>query len=198
MERSGSPSPKHYGEAMVRRRSADVNLDALFRPGSAARKIAERLMTGKPQTRYELVEGQGLGTSVTTVNRVVAHLEKAGAIITGEIASDGRQAVFRLVEVTSPKGGRPYLHMGDRVRVVAAPNPFGGRHADRRNGGQVHLPRRAPWRGHEREHQVDLAPTVEAIQRVDGTLSNVRFEAHGTTSGERVVVLESVRILTEA
>ena len=49
-------------------------------------------MTGKPQTRYELVEG--LGTSVTTVNRVVAQLEKAGAIITREIGSDGRQALF--------------------------------------------------------------------------------------------------------
>ena len=40
--------------------------------------------------------------------------------------------------------------------------------------------------------------TVEAVERVDGTLSNVRFEAHGTTSGERVVVLESVRNVTEA
>ena len=75
-------------------------------------------MTGKPQTRYELVEG--LGTSVTTVNRVVAQLEKAGAIVTREIGSDGRQAVFRVVDVTGPKAARPYLHLGDQVRVVAA------------------------------------------------------------------------------
>jgi DNA-binding MarR family transcriptional regulator len=38
-------------------------------------------MTGTPETRSQLVEG--LGTSVTTVNRVVAQLEKAGAIVTG-------------------------------------------------------------------------------------------------------------------
>ncbi len=75
-------------------------------------------MTGKPQTRSQLVEG--LGTSVTTVNRVVAQLEKAGAIVTREIGSDGKQAVFRVVDVTGPKAARPYLHLGDRVRVVAA------------------------------------------------------------------------------
>ena len=75
-------------------------------------------MTGKPQTGYQLVEG--LGTSITTVDRVVVQLEKAGAIITREIGSDGRQVVFRLVDVTGPKGACPYLHQGDRVRVVAA------------------------------------------------------------------------------
>ncbi len=103
---------------MVRQKTAVINLDTLFRSGSAARKVAERLMTGKPQTRYELVEG--LATSVTTVNRVVAQLEEAGAIITREIGSDGRQAVFRLVDVTAARAKRPYLHIGDRVRVVAA------------------------------------------------------------------------------
>ena len=86
-------------------------------------------MTGKPQTRYELVDG--LGTSVTTVNRVVPQLEKAGAIVTREIGSDGRQAVFRVVDVTGPKAARPYLHLGDQVRVVAAP-PVRRRHAHRR------------------------------------------------------------------
>ena len=46
---------------MATQKLAEINLDTLFRPGSAARKIAERLMTGKPQTRSQLVEG--LGTS---------------------------------------------------------------------------------------------------------------------------------------
>ena len=89
---------------MARQKTASINLDALFRPGSAARRIAERLMTGKPQTRSQLVAG--LGTSVTTVNRVVAQLEKAGAIMTREIGADGRQAVFRVVDVTGPKAAR--------------------------------------------------------------------------------------------
>jgi hypothetical protein len=106
---------------MVRQKPAGINLEALFRSGSAVRKVAEGLMTGEPQTRYELVEG--LATSVTTVNRVVAQLEEAGAIITREIGSDGRQAVFRLVDVTTAKVVRPYLHIGDRVRVVAARLP---------------------------------------------------------------------------
>ena len=90
-----------HSDRMVRPKAASINLDFLFRPGSAARRIAERLMTGKPQTRYELVDG--LGTSVTTVNRVVPQLEKAGAIVTREIGSDGRQAVFRVVDVTGQK-----------------------------------------------------------------------------------------------
>ena len=59
-------------------------------------------MTGKPQTRSQLVDG--LGTSVTMVNRVVAQLEKAGAIVTREIGADGKQAVFRVVDVVGPSG----------------------------------------------------------------------------------------------
>ena len=90
-----------HSDDMARPKATSINLDALFRTGSAARRIAERLMTGKPQSRSQLVAG--LGTSVTTVNRVVAQLEKAGAIITREIGSDGKQAVFRLVDVTGPK-----------------------------------------------------------------------------------------------
>ena len=70
-----------HSDDMARPKATSINLDALFRTGSAARRIAERLMTGKPQSRAQLVAG--LGTSVTTVNRVVAQLEKAGAIITG-------------------------------------------------------------------------------------------------------------------
>ncbi len=40
--------------------------------------------------------------------------------------------------------------------------------------------------------------TVQGIERVDDTLSNVRFEAHGATSGDRMVVLDSVRNVTDA
>ena len=40
--------------------------------------------------------------------------------------------------------------------------------------------------------------TVQGIELVDDTLSNVRFEAHGATSGDRTVVLESVRNVTDA
>ncbi len=133
---------------MPRRKAASINLDTIFRSGSAAHKIAERLMAGKPQTRYELVEG--LGTSVTTVNRVVGQLEKAGAIITREIGSDGKQAVFRLVDVTGPKAARPYLHLGERVRVVAARLSGDDMLVDVFNG-QGHFPGRSPRRGHKRE-----------------------------------------------
>ena len=90
---------------MARPKAASINLDDLFRPASAARRIAERLMTGKPRTRAQLVEG--LGTSVTTVNRVVAQLEKAGAIITREVGADGRQAVFRRGRRDRAKRGAP-------------------------------------------------------------------------------------------
>jgi DNA-binding Lrp family transcriptional regulator len=176
---------------MARRKAASINLDALFRSGSAARRIAERLMTGKPQTRSQLVEG--LGTSVTTVNRVVAQLEKAGAIITREI--DGKQAVFRVVDVTGPKGARPYLHLGDQVRVVAA----------RLSGDDMVVDvsvDRHTYRGVVRGvvTNVNLGgyATVQGIELVDDTLSNVRFEAHGATSGDRMVVLESVRNVTDA
>ena len=40
--------------------------------------------------------------------------------------------------------------------------------------------------------------TVQGIELVDDTLSNVRFEAHGAASGDRTVVLESVRNVTDA
>jgi predicted ArsR family transcriptional regulator len=177
---------------MARPKAVSINLDALFRPGSAARRIADRLMTGKPQTRAQLVEG--LGTSVTTVNRVVGQLEKAGAIITREIRSDGRQAVFRVVDVTGPKAARPYLHLGDQVRVVAA----------RVSGDDMLIDVAADkhtYRGVVRGvvTNVNLGgyATVQGIELVDDTLSNVRFEAHGATSGDRTVVLESVRNVTD-
>ena len=187
-----------WGEAlqsddMARPKAASINLDTLFRSGSAARRIAERLMTGKPQTRYQLVEG--LGTSVTTVNRVVAQLEKAGAIITREIGSDGKQAVFRVVDVTGPKAARPYLHLGDRVRVVAA----------RLSGDDMLIDvsvdkhtYRGVVRGVVTNVNLGGYATVQGIELVDDTLSNVRFEAHGATSGDRMVVLESVRNVTDA
>jgi hypothetical protein len=149
-------------------------------------------MTGKPQTRSQLVEG--LGTSVTTVNRVVGQLEKAGAIVTREIGSDGRQAVFRVVDVTGPKAARPYLHLGDQVRVVAA----------RLSGDDMLIDvsvdkhtYRGVVRGVVTNVNLGGYATVQGIELVDDTLSNVRFEAHGAASGDRIVVLESVRNITE-
>jgi DNA-binding Lrp family transcriptional regulator len=178
---------------MARPKSAGINLETLFRSGSAARKIAERLMTGKPQTRNELVEG--LGTSVTTVNRVVAQLEKAGAIITREIGSDGRQAVFRLVDVTTPGSKRPYLHIGDRVRVVAARLSGDDMLIDVSSGKDTY---RGVVRGVITNVNMGSYAMVQAVERVDDTLSDVRFEVHGSTSGDRMVVLESVRNVTDA
>jgi hypothetical protein len=178
---------------MARSKAASINLDALFRSGSAAHKVAERLMTGKPQSRNELVAG--LGTSVTTVNRVVAQLEGAGAIITREIGSDGRQAVFRLVDVTTAKSKRPYLHIGDRVRVVAARLSGDDMLIDVSSGKDTY---RGVVRGVITNVNMGSYAVVQGIERVDDTLSNVRFEVHGSTSGDRMVVLESVRNVTEA
>jgi len=176
-----------------RRKAGSINLDAMFRPGSGARKIADRLMTGKPQTKYELVEG--LGTSVTTVYRVVARLEEAGAIITRDIGTDGRQTVFRVVDVSASRVARPYLHIGDRARVVAARLSGDDMLIDVSTGRDTY---RGVARGIITNVNMGSYATVQGIERVDDTLSNVRFEVHGTTSGDRMVVLESVRNVTDA
>ncbi len=178
---------------MAKPKAASISLDALFRPGSAARRIAERLMTGKPQTRSQLVAG--LGTSVTTVNRVVAQLERAGAIITREIGSDGRQAVFRVVDVTGPKAARPYLHLGDQVRVVAALVSGDDMLIDVSVDKHTY---RGVVRGVVTNVNLGGYATVQGIELVDETLSNVRFESHRADSGDRTVVLESVRNVTDA
>lgn len=73
---------------------AGVNLDAIFRKSSKARIVAERLLTGKSQTRADLVEG--LDLSMTTVPRVVEALEAAGVQV--ERKTDRtRQAVYRVL-----------------------------------------------------------------------------------------------------
>ena len=95
---------------------SNINLDDLFRRDSAAKVVAERLMTGKARTRQELVEG--LHVSVTTVNRVVETLTAAGAHFVRDIADDGRQARFRLVEVRRIKPKFPTLD--DEVEIVGA------------------------------------------------------------------------------
>ena len=135
-------------------------------------------MTGRPQTRSQLVAG--LGTSVTTVNRVVAQLEKAGAIITREIGSDGRQAVFRVVDVTGPKAALPYLNLGDQVRVVAARLSGDDMLVDVSVDKHTY---RGVVRGVVTNVNLGGYATVQGIELVDDTLSNVRFEAHGATSG---------------
>jgi predicted ArsR family transcriptional regulator len=178
---------------VARAKAASINLDGMFRPGSGARKIAERLMTGKPQTKYELVAG--LDTSVTTVYRVVGRLEAAGAIITRDIGPDGRQTVFRLVEVSARKVARPYLHLGDRVRVIAARLSGDDMLIDVSTGKDTY---RGVVRGVITNVNVGSYATVQGIERVDDTLSNVRFEVHGSASGDRMVVLESVRNVTDA
>ncbi len=71
-----------------------VDLDTLFRKQSKARTVAERLLSGKPQSRQELVAG--LELSMTTVPRVVEALESAGVVV--ERTTDRtRQAVYRVV-----------------------------------------------------------------------------------------------------
>jgi DNA-binding Lrp family transcriptional regulator len=176
----------------TRRNTGSINLDDLFRPGSHARKIAERLMTGKPMSRNQLVDG--LNTSVTTVNRVVSTLQKAGAITTREIGGDGKQAIFRLVEVTTPKAERPYLQLGERVRVVAAGLSGDDMLIDTAIGKYIY---RGAVRGVITNVNIGGYATVVGIERVDDTLANVRFEVHGTTIGDRTVVLESVRNVTQ-
>jgi DNA-binding Lrp family transcriptional regulator len=171
--------------------AASINLDAMFRVGSGARRIADRLMTGKPLTKNELVEG--LGTSVTTVYRVVARLEEAGAIITRHIGPDGRQTVFRLVEVSARKVERPYLHLGDRVRVIAARLSGDDMLIDVSTGKDTY---RGVVRGVVSNVNMGSYATVQGIERVDDVLSNVRFEVHSAASGDRLVVLESVRNVT--
>jgi predicted ArsR family transcriptional regulator len=178
--------------AVARARAGSIRVDAMFRAGSGARRIAERLMTGKPQTKYELVKG--LDTSVTTVYRVVARLEEAGAIITRRIGPDGRQTVFQLVEVSARRVARPYLHLGDSVRVVAARLSGDDMLIDVSSGKDIY---RGVVRGVVTNVNMGSYAIVQGIERVDNALSNVRFEVHSTTSGDRVVVLESVRNVTD-
>jgi predicted ArsR family transcriptional regulator len=180
----------HHGQAKPVR---TINLDAMFRSTSGARRIADRLMTGKPQTKYELVEG--LNVSVTTVYRVVDRLEQAGAIITREIGSNGRQTIFRLVDVSERRATRPYLQVGERVRVVAARVSGDDMLVDVATGRDTY---RGVVRGVITNVNMGGYATVQAVERVDDTLSSVRFEAHGASSGDRVVVLESVRNVTDA
>lgn len=93
-----------------------IDLDKHFRRDSAARKVAERLLTGEPQTRQQLTEG--LTVSITTVNRVVEVLEQAGAKIVRQL--DGRQAEFRMVSVGKPKRANEYPALNQEVRFIGA------------------------------------------------------------------------------
>jgi biotin operon repressor len=74
--------------------ATEIDLDSLFRRSSKARVVAERLLTGRQQTREELVDG--LALSMTTVPRVVEALENAGVRI--ERTTDrSRKAAFRVL-----------------------------------------------------------------------------------------------------
>lgn len=70
-----------------------IDLDKSFRRGSRAYQVAERLMTGQPVERQQLVSE--LGVALTTVNRVVDVLREQGATI--DRTSNGRRAIFQVV-----------------------------------------------------------------------------------------------------
>jgi hypothetical protein len=91
----------------------DIDLDQHFRRDSGARSVAERLLTGRPATRQQLV-GDRVG--ITTVNRVVAVLEQAGATI--ERSLDGRQIVYRVGTFSGPKKPYPFPQLDERGRLV--------------------------------------------------------------------------------
>lgn len=95
-----------------------IDLDAHFRKGSAARTVAERLLTGKQFTRQELV--RDMDVSVTTVNRVVDVLEEQGAVIERWTADDGRQTVFRLARTGRPKRQVEYPALNAPALLVRA------------------------------------------------------------------------------
>ena len=96
----------------------DIDLDKHFRADSEARKVAQKLLTGKAHTRQQLVANTNL--SVTTVNRVVEVLTEAGAVIVRDIAEDGRQARFRLTSIGDPKKAKAYPTIQDKAKIVRA------------------------------------------------------------------------------
>ena len=82
--------------SLARRRPSLVttpNLDLMFRKGSKARTVAERLLTGQWLTNTELVEG--LDLSRTTIPRVVKMLTDAGVPVERE-TNRAREAVYRV------------------------------------------------------------------------------------------------------
>lgn len=105
------------------------------------------------------------------------------------------QAAFRLVEVAAPKVERPYLHLGDRVRVVAARISRDDMLVDVTVDKYTY---RGVVRGTVTNVNIGGYATVQIVERVDNLLSNVRLQAHGATSRDRVLVVESVRNVTGA
>lgn len=93
----------------------DINLDELFREDSAARRVAERLLTGRPMTRQELAEPDGI--AVSSVNRVVERLEEAGAVILRDV--DNRQAVFQVVEIRSPRRRNQAPQLDEEGKIIS-------------------------------------------------------------------------------
>lgn len=101
---------------VVRKEFESLDLDELFRPDSAARKVAESLLTGGEISRQELSTQHKV--AVTTVNRVVAALEEAGATIKRD--TKGRHATFQVVSVGPPPVRNPYPMLGAKARLVRA------------------------------------------------------------------------------
>lgn len=102
-----------------------VDLDKNFRQGSAARKVAELLLTGKAASRTELADAATVSygrkarpVSVTTVNRVLEVLEREGCTIRRSVGDDGRQAVFQVVHQGKRKVAREFPPIGAKAQIV--------------------------------------------------------------------------------
>lgn len=93
-----------------------LNLDNYFRSDSAARRVAERLLTGVPATRSELAAGV---VSLTTVNRVVDVLERQGCKVLRDKDGDGRRTVFQFVHIDKSEGPQRYPELFQRVKIIA-------------------------------------------------------------------------------
>ena len=94
-----------------------IDLDDITRPDSAARVVAQRLLTGKPLTREQLIDG--LQTTRTTVNRLINAMTSRGAIFERTVNANN-QAVFRLIDIEDPQLLRPFPLVGDKATVVGA------------------------------------------------------------------------------
>lgn len=83
-----------------------------FRQGSEARRVAERLLTGRRMTRGQLANGSALAT----VNRVIQILEEQGVKVSRDV--DGREATFQVVAFEDPKGKVRIPSLDEEVTLV--------------------------------------------------------------------------------
>lgn len=152
----------------------EIKLDKLFRRDSAARVIAEMLLTGKPHSRQELSEKSG--SAVTQVNRVVKVLESEGVRIERTIGDDGHQAIFRVAGVGAKKVTAPTPSVRAEV-VVAGVNMVGENlmvdimtEGARFRGQLVNLSRQVP---------VTKRGKVTAVEALDDNSAAVKIDIDG-------------------